>query len=489
MGVGTVCLLALYSITFQALHSQDICPQKRPLALGTHIYSNNDVHHHYKYKKIEGMEVVACDLKATNVVNAKEECSFMEECVGFVVVKSIAYLKSCDKLKPSILDFTFYLKESDPGDGRLRTPESLKGTRWAKSATATRRQHEVDGQGPAPGPPLPEKVMARNRPANMSSSRHPDMKHILIISTSRSGSSAVGNVFDSHPDALYLFEPFKYTRTSDDLKTALTGVFDCSVWDGPGWREKIVWGYAKSQMSWAKTKGHWKFRSGELCKSRRMHAYKIIRLNEGRCEGGGDGAWCGKGCNVATDCYRRNRPGAHAAAGLDIAIAASGAAQHGADLRMIHLVRHPGAIWASQNRMRWRWKRTDDDWMADICGELYHRTLALRQRFSTAGETPHLLEMKFEDFAADTTGWVKRMLHFSGAHDTSPKDLAAIVARVSEHDAHKHTKKTKKHKKRKSAAELAHSWQRSMSSITRLAMRKHCTDFCSMFDYKNCTIR
>ena len=262
--------------------------------------------------------------------------------------------------------------------------------------------------------------------------------NVLIISQARSGSSTIGRIFHDNPDVFYLFEPFR--NVPFYTPNLLQSILDCSVWKIPERSSKINWWYAKKMNNW--------FRDGldpeTTCRSRPLQAIKMIRFQSKE---------------------------------VSVDDAMSYIASFGNQLKIIHLVRHPGAVWASQQKLGWRWKRDDETWIRDICDGLAFDFQVLH---NLPPSSPKVLFIQYDDLVIDTRNVVKSILKFTSTYK-SEVNLDSIVHVIESQNSHlfKNSKVGAIRRSRsKSEYNMLNGWKTKLNDEQRLLLRKSCKGVC-----------
>eukprot|EP00940_MAST-03C_sp_MAST-3C-sp2_P003581 g3581.t1 len=281
---------------------------------------------------------------------------------------------------------------------------------------------------------------------------------VLLISTSRSGSTSIGNVFNYHSDVFYVFEPFKLQNMNDPK--LLRDIFDCTVWKDPAAAKRMLWARRHRPMWYETTLGsdpsfrtqrlklkrteHAREIALELCKRRPVQVYKTIRFNEA------------------------NHTRANAVADLLMS--------HPSGMRLISVLRHPGAIWASQIRIGWRFKRDDRTWIRDICEQTLLANRALRKR--SENERERVLFVYFEDFLRATEETIEKLLRFAGlsVRQTEVADIYRLIREINGHPNKGRTAPKK-------TSALLSAWKKELTAEQHALMEAECEEACAFLGY------
>jgi len=279
--------------------------------------------------------------------------------------------------------------------------------------------------------------------------RNKDRTNIIILSQPRSGSSTIGQMFNTSPDAFYLFEPFRNIPFS--TPGVLQGILDCSIFKEKSVTERILWWYAKKMMNWYHSEN---VDPESTCRSRRIHAYKTIRLR-----------------NVDKESK------------LTVQDVSKHLQSFGKQFKIIHLVRHPGAVWASQRKLGWRWKRDDETWINDICRGLNFDVDVLA---TLSGKTPEVLFVRYDDLVQDIRGTVQSILKFS---DSENRDIESIVTRIESTNSHLFVDKKgnvgkKKMFRTKNVDRMLNGWEKKLDHDQKALLHNACFAVCEKLGFQ-----
>ena len=266
--------------------------------------------------------------------------------------------------------------------------------------------------------------------------------NLLIISQARSGSSTIGRIFHDNPDVFYLFEPFR--NVPFFTPNLLQSILDCSVWETPELSSKINWWYAKKMNNWYKAH----LDPEKACRARPIQAIKMIRFQNQK---------------------KEQR--------MSVDDATKYVSSFGNQLKIIHLARHPGAIWASQQKLGWRWKRSDETWIRDICeGQAFE----FQVLHNLPPSSPQVLFIKYDDLVVDTRNVVKSILKFTDTYK-SESYLNSIVHNIESLNSHLFQNSKgggRRVPRSKSESQMLNGWRSKLDDKMMLLLKKSCSEIC-----------
>ena len=311
-------------------------------------------------------------------------------------------------------------------------------------------------------------------PRSSSDARGGGPPTILTIATARSGSTAVGNIFNYHQDALYLFEPFKMLDLGDsNVQADIFG--SCDGWKRRKTAVKLVWPkrhrplWYVSAFDRLRKEGTHNVVEETSTRTKRDAASeevktKVLRLGLDMCED--------ETKVTAIKTIRFNEVDHDRADRL-----AKDIARRYPNVKIVLVLRHPGAVWASQRGMGWRWHRDDRRWIRDICDQTYEASKAITNNFSQK----RLLIVYYEDFVRRPHDAVEKILVFAGL-DHGKDVLRRLVREVSVKNSHPVSDRTN----RKHERDLLGAWKQSIPPDLRVMLRDECSVACAFWGYTDC---
>ena len=305
--------------------------------------------------------------------------------------------------------------------------------------------------------------------------QHQSIRKLLITATSRSGSSVIAEVLNQHPRSFYLFEPLKTLEASD-----LTRLFDCTVWmesdhDVDNDNElirKILWArrhrpkwYQDSFGTYEEEKK--KTTSSDVVGDRNEKQRRIRQVGQQTCV---------DSTTRAIKIIRWNEANHSKAEETAIQVEKAGAS-------VIAVFRHPGAVWASQLRLNWRWGRTDRQWIHDICEQTIEWTKSVIHRFGRRRDDkgrPEAMYVYFEDFVREPRRITREILDYADLQ--TDDDMIERIWRVV---AYKNSHPTKQNMRtlRRERESLLNGWKTVLTIEQKTYLSEACKDTCKLLGY------